>query len=142
MSDEMIWILGYGKLPISKQFCVDVSRIKTMSVNGHPLATNVYEAVRLLYETCGMHYYHYAKYMNQTMGNIMVMFLQRVTKLHIVPYMHTYIVSSWYSEDTKYIQARLTTRACDDNLRTIEVLQCAITYDIITNTKTLFVTIL
>lgn len=142
MSDEMIWILGYGKLPISKQFCVDVSRIQTMSVNGHSLGTSVYEAVQLLYETCGMHYYHYAKYMNQTMGNIIVMFLQRVTKLYIVPYMHTYNVSSWYSEDTKYIRARLITRACDDNLSIMETFICTFTYDIINNTKTLFVTIM
>lgn len=119
---KFVWIVGHGPVLVHKQFCVDIPRNRRFRLNGRLLSTDVYAAVREIYETCGIHYYQYTKWINQSMGNFMVLKLQSLftEDACIVPVPHTYSVSGVYGDNKlKYIDARMLVRIVDyDTIRT------------------------
>lgn len=68
---EYVWILGHGPVLIDKQFLLDVTRLKNITLNSIPLPSNKYAATYLLFLT-GRQYYAYSRYANQTMGNMIM----------------------------------------------------------------------
>ena len=80
---KSLWILGYGPLLVHPQFLVDYKRLK-MTFNGVYMPTDCREGVRLLYDTLGVKYFTYTKYMNQTLGNYGYQVLKRITDNHII----------------------------------------------------------
>ena len=129
MDDQTIWILGYGRVTISKQFSLDLVRIPNLTINGIPLPQNIYQATRLLYDICDIHYYHYSKYMNQTLGNMMISYIQKMYKCHIIGVSQTYEVHAVYG-DTKKINATMCVQLHDDMLIQIGAMRVTCCYDI------------
>jgi hypothetical protein len=124
-TQQIVWIVGHGPVVVHQQFCVDIRRNARFFLNGHRLSTNVYEAVRRLYETCGILYYQYSKYMNQTMGNAMMCHLQNVfSNCYVVPLQHTYYVKAQYTINRRTIHACMTVRLVEyDTLETRNVVR-------------------
>lgn len=80
---KSLWILGYGPLLVHPQFLVDYKRLK-MTFNDVSMPSDCREGVRLLYDTLGVKYFTYTKYMNQTLGNYGYKVLKRITNNHII----------------------------------------------------------
>lgn len=129
--ERRIWILGHGPVVIHRQFELDVPRSKgRFKLNNTILSDNVFTATRLVYDTCDIHYYQYTKYMNQTMGNWMVMYLQRIyNDVLIHPCHDTYIIRACYTEVDKYISAQIIVRLV--GIVSVRRVRCACTYDIV-----------
>lgn len=126
---QFVWIVGHGPVLVHKQFCVDIGRNSQYRLNNRPLSNDMYDAVREIYETCGIHYYQYTKWINQTMGNFMVLKLQSLftEDACIVPVHNTYRVRGVYGENgLRYIDARMLVRIVD--------------YDTVNTTRQIYVT--
>ena len=80
---KSLWILGYGPLLVDPQFVVDYNRLN-MKFNGVDMPNDCRDGVRLLYETLGVNYFTYTKYMSQTLGNYGYHMLKRITSNHII----------------------------------------------------------
>jgi len=104
---ESIWIIGIGPVLVNKQFKLDLHRLyPAITFNDAILPNNIYDSIRLLYDTCGIHYYSYTKYLNQTMGNFMMEHLSKLyPNKHIIRIPHTYKVNAYYKPTEKYIDA-------------------------------------
>lgn len=137
MSDQSLWILGYGTLPVSKQFLLDLHRIPTITLNNVPLPANIYQAVRLLYDICGIHYYHYSKYMNQTMGNMMIEYIQKAYNNHAIPYMNSYEVHGTYTPVNKSIRATMCVKIYNHQLVHLDTIRACCVYDITSVNRTI-----
>lgn len=112
---QFVWIVGHGPVLVHKQFCVDIHRNSRFRLNGRLLPNDVYSAVRDIYETCNIHYYQYTKWMNQSMGNLMVQELHRLfVDVCIVPIQNTYSVCGVYDRGIHmYIDATMCVRLID-----------------------------
>lgn len=130
--ERQIWILGHGPVVIHHQFQLDVPRGKgRFKINDIVLSDNVFSATRLLYTICDIHYYQYTKYMNQTMGNMMVMYLQRIYHGSLIYPCHgTYIIRARYKPHLKDIHAQMIIRLIIENI-CIRRVRCVCKYDII-----------
>ena len=107
---DSIWIMSYGPVLVDKQFIVDIPRLHPrVSLNENTLSNNVYNSLQYIYDICGIHYYMYTKYLNQTMGNMMIQYIQSIINLaiHIVPIHKSYIVEGVYKQVEKYIKGYL-----------------------------------
>lgn len=129
--ERRIWILGHGPVVIHRQFELDIPRSKgRFKLNNTILSDNVFTATRLVYDTCDIHYYQYTKYINQTMGNWMVMYLQRIyNDVLIHPCHDTFIIRACYTEVDKYISAQMIVRLV--GTASVRRVRCTCTYDII-----------
>ena len=114
---EFVWIVGHGPVLVHRQFCIDIVRQLRVSLNGHRLSPDLYCAVQRIYETCGVHYYQYTKWLNQSMGNFMVEQVQRAFGDHcVVPEQQTYQLHAHYKEGVPnrcYIHAAVWMRVLD-----------------------------
>lgn len=138
MSDHSIWILGYGLITISKQFYVDLPRIQGMTINNIPLTSNIYIATRLLYDICGIHYYHYTRYMNQTLGNLMIFYMKKMySDLHLIPEKDSYVVQAWYRLDKMVIRAAMRVKLYNSDLSQINTIRISCVYNVQTNNTTI-----
>lgn len=143
MSDHSIWILGYGLITISKQFYVDLPRIQGMTINNIPLTSNIYIATRLLYDICGIHYYHYSRYMNQTLGNLMIFYMKKMySDLHLIPEKNTYEVQAWYKLNRMVIRAAMRVKLYNSDLSEINTIRISCVYNVQTNNTTISLSII
>lgn len=132
--EHQIWILGHGPVIIHSQFVRDIPRSKNrFRLNGFILPDNPFLSSSLLYDTCGIHYFQYTKYMNQTMGNLLMSHLQRIYANVIVPCQDTYRIDATYTQEKKEISCQLIVRIMTDDLRTIHRIHCRCTYNILTD---------
>jgi len=81
---ENIWILGEGIAPVDKQFICDCQRMN-MKLNNKPFPNEKRSGLKRLMEECNDFYFIYSKYMNQTLGNMIVESLLPLTSDHIIP---------------------------------------------------------
>lgn len=110
-TQQIVWIVGHGPVVVHHQFCVDIRRNARFFLNGQRLPTDVYEAVRRLYETCGIHYYQYSKYMSQIMGSTMMCHLQRLfCNCYVVPLQHTFYIKAQYTSNRRSVHAYMVAR--------------------------------
>ena len=117
-TQEQLWIVGHGMITTYRQFRTDIQRARRMTINGRHLPPDVYAAVLILYETCGIRYYQYTKYMNQTMGNlIMFRLLQIYGDMILVPDSRSYTISACYTPVEQSIVSTLTVNVYDTLMR-------------------------
>lgn len=131
--EQTVWILGHGPVTIHKQFCLDIPRSRNrFRLNGRVLPPNVYEAIRMLYETCHIQYFQYSKFMNQTLGNLMVFHLQKLYWDNIVVPSHsTYRIDAIYTSFVKHIKATMEVKLYTEDLVHVATVRCFSVYDII-----------
>lgn len=116
-TQEQLWIVGHGMITTYRQFRTDIQRARRMTINGRHLPPDVYAAVLILYETCGIRYYQYTKYMNQTMGNLtMDRLLQIYGDMILVPDSRSYTISAYYTPVEQSIVSTLTVNVYDTSL--------------------------
>lgn len=127
---ETIWIIGVGPVLVHKQFKLDLHRLyPAITLNDVILPKNVYDSIRLLYDTCGIHYYAYTKYMNQTMGNFMMEHLSKLyPNKHIIRIPHTYKVNAYYKPTEKYIDAFIDTTILNEDTTFFCTIRCYCKY--------------
>jgi len=140
--EHIVWILGHGPVTIDKQFLLDIPRSKSVfTINGMPLPNNVFEAVRMLYDICHIQYFIYTKYMNQTMGNLMILYLQKIYPVEtytIVPYRNTYRVDAYYTESVRKIVGKMICRVLEDHPDIL----CVLNFDINKNIYNLSISLM
>ena len=136
MDKGIIWILGHGPVCIDDQFTVDIPR-QTCYINNIQLPKDKSDAIRMLYEICGIHYYKYTKFLNQTMGNMIIEYLKKIEHRIIVPVRHTYKVYAFCYDNKNIVKAKINVRVYDDSLKIIYLASCTITMDLMTYLPTL-----
>lgn len=113
-TQEQLWIIGHGMITTHRQFRTDIPRTRRVTINGRRIPREVYAAVLMLYETCGIRYYQYTKYMNQTLGNLTVARLQQVYgDMVVVPDSRSYAIAACYTPVEQSIVATLTVMVYD-----------------------------
>ncbi len=104
-----LWIIGVGPVLYDNH--------PRLLLNDTVLPNNVYDSVRLLYNTCGRHYYRYTKYINQTMGNVIIKHLKTIyPKKHTIALTHSYKVNTYYKPCSKYIDSTLDVKILNTDL--------------------------
>jgi len=129
---DSIWIMSYGPVLVDKQFIVDIPRLHPrVSLNENTLSNNVYNSLQYIYDICGIHYYMYTKYLNQTMGNMMIQYIQSINlAIHIVPIHKSYRVEGVYKPVEKYIKGYLFVKLYDHRLKYKQMIHCQCIYAI------------
>ena len=129
---DSIWIMSYGPVLVDKQFTNDMRRLHpNITLNDIVLPKNIYESLQQIYDTCHIHYFLYTKYLNQTLGNLMTKYIQKITyNKHILPLSHTYKVNAVYKPFTKYIQAKMLVKLIDNHLKYIKTIRIECLYSI------------
>jgi len=93
------------------------------------LPKNVYRAVKILYDICGIYYFHYTRFLNQTMGNLMILHVQKLYCQHIVPKQNTYVVRAVFGT-LKQIHASIVVKLFTDDLVFISTIKITCVHDI------------
>jgi len=129
-----LWILGHGPLLVDLQFVVDYERLrKHMTFNDVNMPADCREGVRLLYETLGVKYFTYTKYMNQTLGNFGYEAVKKITDHHIIVDMPTINInaSSHRSEIVFFFHCNVLNKSLTTiNTYDVEVKMNMTTYNI------------
>ena len=127
-----LWIIGVGPVLYDNQFATDLPRLyPRLLLNDTVLPNNVYDSVRLLYNTCGRHYYRYTKYINQTMGNVIIKHLKSIyPNKHTIALTHTYKVNAYYKPCSKYIDSTLDVKILNTDLSYDHIIRCKCKYDL------------
>lgn len=129
---DSLWIMAYGPVLVNKQFIVDIPRLHPrVTLNEHTLSNNVYKSLQYIYDICGIHYYMYTKYLNQTMGNMIVDYI-RCLKIasHIIPIHKTYRVEGVYKQVEKYVKGNIIIKLYDHQLKYKRMIHCHCIYAI------------
>lgn len=132
---DSLWIMAYGPVIVNKQFIVDIPRLHPrVTLNKNTLSNNVYKSLQHLYDICGIHYYMYTKYMNQTIGNMMVDYIRCLEMAsHIVPIHKSYRVEGVYKQVEKYVKGHVFIKLYDNQLNYKRMIQCQCIYSISDN---------
>jgi len=129
--ETSIWIVGVGPVLVNRQFLVDIGRRRVdWYLNGRTIPKDPRDALLLLYEYCGDKYYLFSKYINQTMGNLMYIHVQRMHwsgTMSQVP--DTYKVYA-FSNKKNMIKAHLDLDLFDENLKRCGKLRVVSEFDI------------
>ncbi len=127
-----IWIVGVGPVLYDKQFATDLPRLyPRQSLNDTILPMDVYDSIRLIYEVCGTQYYRYTKYINQTMGNVIIKHLKSIyPNKHTIALTHTYKVNAYYKPCSKYINATLDANILNMDLSYDHTISCKCKYNL------------
>ena len=73
----------------------------------------------------------YTKNLNQTMGNMMIQYIQSINlAIHIVPIHKSYIVEGVYKQVEKYIKGYLFVKLYDHRLKYKQMIHCQCIYAI------------
>lgn len=136
MDKGIIWILGHGPVHIDHQFEVDIPR-QSCYINNIQLPKDKTDAIRILYEICGIHYYKYTKFLNQSMGNMILKYLRRIEGGILVPVRHSYKVYAFCNNNKNIVKGKINVRVYDDAVKNYYVIGCTITMDLMTYLPTL-----
>ncbi len=133
--EDVVWVLGHGPVVIHKQFRIDVHRcVGKLQLNGALLPGNVYAATRIIFETCEHYYYIYTKYMNQTIGNMIVEHLHSIFENAIVPVQSSYRIHAVYKKDRKVLVGHLDVCIVEEETK-LCTLVCNCIYDVVHDKK-------
>ena len=118
MSKTTVWVMPIGPLTVHPQFVKDIERRSVeWYINDISIPKDVNDALQLLYEQCGNHFYMVTKYMNQTMGNMMYSHIHRMHWHGIICQVKDTFVIKAYVGAKNRIYASIGLELFDDKFR-------------------------